>query len=667
MAQIIKIKRSDSTATPGNNLVKGELGYSYNSNKLFIGDGSTFDIIGGQAYVNMLDHSVGELTANSAIVTDANSKINNLLVDNLQINGNTVSSTSGNLTLSSATGSISIAGAATELLILDGSATAFTISEGSNNYLTFDTTNAAELITVNKQLEIGLDGTAGYTLPTADGSNGQALITNGSGAVSFTTISTTLGIAGDSSSTDSVNLVSDTLSFTGTGAVSTVVGSDTVTVAVANATSSVKGLASFASANFTVSSGAVTAKNITFAADTSNTTKTLGETLTFTGGEGINTVATSGVITISSEDSSATNKGAVIVAGGEGIDVSYSSGTATVSGEDATTSNKGVASFNSNDFTVSSGAVSIASISNSQIDNSSLTIGSTSINLGATASSLAGLSTVTASGAITGGSLVADNLTLNGNELSSTNTNGNISLNPNGSGAIDANSSNIVNVADPTQAQHAATKAYVDAVKQSLDIKDSVRVATTANITIATALNANDTLDGVTLVNGDRVLVKNQTAQGENGIYVVGASPARSVDANAAAELTGGTFVFVEEGTVGGDNGFVFTHDGTPSNFGTTAMPVVQFSGAGQIIAGDALSKSGNTLNVNDDNITLEVSSDTLRIKGITQTAIGDLIIGKASNAGYSRLAKPSSAGALLTMTTSGAASWTSTIDGGTF
>jgi hypothetical protein len=667
MAQIIKIKRSDSTATPGNNLVKGELGYSYNSNKLFIGDGSTFDIIGGQAYVNMLDHSVGELTANSAIVTDANSKINNLLVDNLQINGNTVSSTSGNLTLSSATGSISIAGAATELLILDGSATAFTISEGSNNYLTFDTTNAAELITVNKQLEIGLDGTVGYTLPTADGSNGQALITNGSGAVSFTTISTTLGIAGDSSSTDSVNLVSDTLSFTGTGAVSTTVGSDTVTVAVANATSSVKGLASFASANFTVSSGAVTAKNITFAADTSNTTKTLGGTLTFTGGEGINTVATSGVITISSEDSSATNKGAVIVAGGEGIDVSYSSGTATVSGEDATTSNKGVASFNSNDFTVSSGAVSIASISNSQIDNSSLTIGSTSINLGATASSLAGLSTVTASGAITGGSLVADNLTLNGNELSSTNTNGNISLNPNGSGAIDANSANIVNVADPTQAQHAATKAYVDAVKQSLDIKDSVRVATTANITIATALNADDTLDGVTLVNGDRVLVKNQTAQGENGIYVVGTSPARSVDANAAAELTGGTFVFVEEGTVGGDNGFVFTHDGTPSNFGTTAMPVVQFSGAGQIIAGDALSKSGNTINVNDDNKTIEVSGDTLRIKGITQTAIGDLIIGKASNAGYSRLAKPSSAGALLTMTTSGAASWTSTIDGGTF
>ncbi len=668
MAQVIKIKRSDSTATPGSSLAKGELGYSYNSNKLFIGDGATFDVIGGQTYVEMLDHTAGTLTASSAIVVDANSKIDNLLVDNIQINGNTISTSSGNLIIDPATGSIDFAtGGAIEFDIVDGSATALTISEGSNNYLTFDTSNGAELITFNKQIEVGIDGTAGYTLPTADGSSGQALITNGSGAVSFQTISTTLGIAGDSSSTDSVNLVSDTLSFTGTGAVSATVGSDTVTIGVANASSSVKGLASFASTNFTVSSGAVSAKDITLSGDSGSAAATIGETFTFTGGEGIDTSATGTTVTIAAEDSSATNKGVVIVAAGEGIDVSYSSGTATVSGEDATTSNKGVASFNSNDFSVSSGAVSIASISNSQIDNSQVTIGSTQVNLGATAASLAGLTNVTASGAITGGSLVADNLTLNGNELSSTNTNGNISLNPNGSGSIDANSANIINVADPTQSQHAATKAYVDAVKQALDIKDSVRVATTANITISTALNANDTLDGETLADGDRVLVKNQTAQGENGIYVVGASPARSADANTAAELTGGTFVFVEEGTVNGDNGFVFTHDGVPSNFGTTAMPVVQFSGAGQIVAGDAMTKSGNTLDVAVDNKTIQVSSDALRIKGITQTAVGDLLIGAASNGGYTRLAKPSSAGAILHMNTSGSASWSNVIDGGTF
>ena len=669
MAQVIKIKRSDSTATPGSSLVKGELGYSYNSNKLFIGDGSTFDVIGGQVYVEMLDHSAGTLTASSAIITDSNSKIDNLLVDNIQINGNTISTGSGNLIIDPATGSIDFAtGGAIEFDIVDGSATALTISEGSNNYLTFDTSNGAELITFNKQIEVGIDGTVGYTLPTADGSNGQALITNGSGAVSFQTISTTLGIAGDSSSSDSVNLVSDTLSFTGTGAVSTTVGSDTVTVAVADASTSVKGLASFASANFTVSSGAVSAKNITFTADTNSTTRTLGGTLNILGGEAIDTSATGGTITIAVEDSSATNKGAVIVAAGEGIDVSYSSGTATVSGEDATTSNKGIASFNSNDFTVSSGAVSIASISNSQIDNSSITLGNQTVNLGDSVSALTGFSgAITTTGNITGGAVSADNLTLNGNELSSTNTNGNISLNPNGSGAIDANSANIVNVADPTQAQHAATKAYVDAVKQALDIKDSVRVATTANITISTALNANDTLDGVTLANGDRVLVKNQSSAGENGIYVVGVSPARAADANTAAELTGGTFVFVEEGTVNGDNGFVFTHDGVPSNFGTTAMPVVQFSGAGQIVAGDAMTKSGNTLDVAVDNKTLQVSSDALRIKGITQTAVGDLLIGRPSNGGYTRLAKPGSAGAILHMNTSGSASWSNVIDGGTF
>ncbi len=671
MAQTIKIKRSDSTATPGSNLVKGELGYSYNSNKLFIGDGSTFDVIGGQLYVEMLDHAAGTLIASSAIIAGPDSKIDNLLVDNLQLNGNTVSSTSGNLILSSTTGSISVAGAATELLIIDGSATAFTITEGTNNYLTFDTTNGSELITVNKQLEIGLDGTVGYTLPTADGSNGQALITDGSGAVSFTTISTTLGIAGDSSSSDSINLVSDTLTFTGTGAVSTTVASDTVTVAVADASTSVKGLASFATANFTVSSGAVSAKDITLSSDSGSAAATIGETFTVSGGSGIDTSATGTTLTITGEDSSASNKGVVIVAAGEGIDVAYSSGTATVSGEDATTSNKGIASFNSSDFSVSNGAVSIGSLSNSQIDNSQVTVGSTQINLGATASSLAGLTNVTASGAITGGSLVADNITVNGNEISSTNANGDISLNPTGTGTIDVNNARIVNVSDPTGTQDAATKGYVDAVKQALDIKESVRLATTANINIATALNVGDTIDGETLVDGDRVLVKNQTTQGENGIYTAGATPARAADANTAAELTGGTFVFVEEGTANSDSGFVFTHNGTPATFGTTAMPVTQFSGAGAVEAGDGLSRSGTTISVDEDNITLVADGTNVRIKGISATANGDILLGAATNGGYTRHIKPSSTATtntyLLSMDTSGNAVWGDVLDGGTF
>jgi len=664
MAQVIKIKRSDSTATPGSSLAKGELGYSYNSNKLFIGDGSTFDVIGGQTYVEMLDHTAGTLTANSAIIVGSDSKIDNLLVDNIQLNGNEISTGTGNLIIDPATGSIDFAtGGAIEFDIVDGSATAFTISQATNNYLTFDTTNDAELITFNKQLEIGLDGTVGYTLPTADGSSGQALITNGSGAVSFQTISTTLGIAGDSSSTDSVNLVSDTLTFTGSGTVSATVASDTVTIGVSDATTSAKGLASFATTNFTVASGAVSAKDITLSSDSGSAAATIGETFTISGGSGIDTSATGTTVTIAAEDSSATNKGAVIVAAGEGIDVSYSSGTATVSGEDATTSNKGIASFNSNDFTVSSGAVSIGSISNSQIDNSSLTIGSTSINLGATASSLAGLTNVTASGAITGGSLVADNITVNGNEISSTDSNGDISLNPHGSGVVDVNNSRISNVTDPTQAQDAATKAYVDAVKQALDIKDSVHVATTGNIT----LSGTQTIDGTAVEAGDRVLVKNQTAGADNGIYVAAAGAwSRATDANITAEVTPGMFVFVEEGTTNGDNGFVLTTD-APITLDNTSLTFTQFSGAGQITAGDGLSKSGNTLSVDDDNITLVADGTSLRIKGISATAVGDLLIGAASNGGYTRLTKPASNGAFLTMGTAGTASWTTTIDGGTF
>lgn len=618
MAQTIKIKRSSSAAVPSTALSAGELAYSFNSNKLFIGDGSNNDIIGGQLYTDMLDHTAGTLTASSAIVVDASSKIDNLLVDNLQLNGNTVSSTSGNLILSSATGSISLAGAATEILIVDGSSTAFTITEGTSNYLTLDTTNAAEKVVFNKQIEVGLDGTTGYTLPTSDGTNGQALITDGSGAVSFTTISTILTVGADSGTDDDVSLISDTLTFTGGEGIDTTVSNNTITIAGEDASTSNKGIASFNSTNFTVSSGAVSANDITLTAEDSSTAAaSIGEGFTFAAGEGINTSA--------------------------------SGTTLTITGEDATTSNKGIASFDGTDFTVTSGAVAVNAI----------TLGSSSLNPGATTTDIAGLT-----------SLSIDNVTINGNEISTTNTNGDLSLNPNGSGVVDVNNSRISNVSDPTQTQDAATKGYVDAVKQALDIKDSVRVATTANITIASDLNVGDTIDGVTLADGDRVLVKDQSTASENGIYVAGSSPVRAADANTSAEVTSGMFCFVEEGTVGGDNGFVLTTNDTIT-LDTTDLTFVQFSGAGQVIAGDALSKSGNTLNVNDDDITLEVNSDALRIKGITATAVGDILLGAATNGGYTRHVKPSSTATtntyLLSMDTSGNAVWGDVLDGGTF
>lgn len=561
MAQTIKIKRSTTTATPST-LSAGELAYSDNSDKLFIGApaDSAVIAIGGKVYVDMLDHTAGTLTASSAIIVDSNSKIDRLLVDNIRI-GNTadqIDTSAGDLIINPAAnldiraGTIDLSNQATEFKLTDNSATGGTFATADHTYLTFDTTNSAEKVKFGRQVEFS----GAYTLPTSDGATGQALITDGSGAVTFTTISTELDIAGDTG-TDTVSLISDTFTFTGTDPVQTAVTNNTVTISVDDATTTTKGVASFSNANFAVASGVVTIKD-----------------------------------------------------GG---------------------------------------------VANAELANSSITIGTDAVSLGSSITDLNGLTSVD-----------VDNLTLNGNEISSTNTNGNISLNPNGSGVIDANNSRISNITDPTQAQDAATKAYVDAVKQSLDIKDSVRVATTANITITSDLNVGDTIDGITLADGDRVLVKDQSTASENGIYVAGSSPVRSADANASSEVTSGMFVFVEEGTANADNGFVLTTDGTIT-LDTTNLTFVQFSGAGQIVAGDALSKTGNTLNVNDDNITLEVNSDNLRIKGITATAIGDLLIGAATNGGYSRLVKPSSDDALLTMGTAGTASWTTTLDGGTF
>ena len=263
-------------------------------------------------------------------------------------------------------------------------------------------------------------------------------------------------------------------------------------------------------------------------------------------------------------------------------------------------------------------AMLAGSIANAKLTNSAVTVGSTSISLGATQTAIAGIT-----------ELDVDNVNVNGNTISTTNTNGNLVLDPNGTGTIDVSSARITSLATPTGSTDAATKAYVDAQLQGLDVKQSVRVATTANGTLSSAFANGQTVDGITLATNDRILIKDQSTGSENGIYTVNASgaPTRATDFDANSEVTGGAFFFAEEGTTNADNGFVLTNDGAIT-LGTTALTFTQFSGAGQVIAGSALTKSGNTLNVAVDNSSIEINSDALRVKasGITNAMLAGSI-----------------------------------------
>ena len=563
MAQTIKIKRSTSAAQPSSALSAGELAYSFNSSKLFIGDGSNNDIIGGELFTNMLDHTAGTLTASSAIIVDSSSKIDKLLVDNIRI-GNTINqidTDSGSLTIAPTQnliithgGTIDLSGQANELTIVDNNSAAFEIKEGSTSYFKLVTTNSSEKIFLGKDTVI-------------DGNGSTGGITISDGLIDMRT---------------------------GTGSVS-----------------KIKFYCESSNAHFQTLQAAphsASASNtlVLPSAGSNLISDTATQTLT-------NKTLTSPDINTPDIDGGAID-GAVIGA-----------------------NTRAAASFT----TVNA---------NSTVTGQSFTDGTATLNGG-------GLTGLT--------NLSVDNINANANTISTTNSNGDLILSPNGTGTVTVPSGYKDRSGFGTTSL--VTKEYVDAVKVGLDFKDSVRVASTANVTVS---GPGAAIDGITLSSGDRVLLKNQSTASQNGIYVFnGAASAltRATDADSSTEVTAGMFVFVEEGTVNADQGFVLTTDGTIT-VGSTSLSFTQFSGAGQIVAGDAITKTGNQLDVNDDNITLEVNSDALRIKGITQTAVGDLLIGKTgTNAGYVRLAKPGSNNAFLTMGTAGTASWTTTIDGGTF
>lgn len=161
---------------------------------------------------------------------------------------------------------------------------------------------------------------------------------------------------------------------------------------------------------------------------------------------------------------------------------------------------------------------------------------------------------------------------------------------------------------DPASNLQAATKQYVDNAVVSLAKKfDSVRAATTANITISTALNNGDTLDGVTLATGDLVLVKNQSTASQNGIYVVGVSPARATAFDAWDELIG-ALVSVQEGTVNADTGWLCTSN-KGGTLGSTAVVYTKANFTGEMLAANNLSDLANAATARQ-NLDLEVGVD---------------------------------------------------------
>ena len=265
-----------------------------------------------------------------------------------------------------------------------------------------------------------------------------------------------------------------------------------------------------------------------------------------------------------------------------------------------------------------------AGITNANLANPTTTIGSSTLTLGAATTDIAGLT-----------SIVVDDITLNGTTVSTTTGNKDIDLAPHGTGTVKVPSG--YEDRGGFTDESLANKAYVDQVAQGLDTKPSCKYGTTANLaatysngtagvgaTLTASSNGALSVDGATPSVADRILVKDQTAAAQNGIYVVttvgNGSTAfvltRATPEDQPAELTGGAFVFVESGTANGDNGYVFTHTGAPT-FGTTALDVSQFSGAGQITAGAALSKSGNQMDVEVDNASIEVASDAVRVKAL--------------------------------------------------
>ena len=298
-------------------------------------------------------------------------------------------------------------------------------------------------------------------------------------------------------------------------------------------------------------------------------------------------------------------------------------------GLDSAVSNNQI-TFNITNSGVDTTQIADDAVTNAKLStNGELILGSSTLQLGTTTTDIAGLT-----------SLVVDSLTINGSSITTTASNTDINLTPHGTGVVKVPSGYDQRAGFDTDSL--VPKSYVDAIAEGLHVHASVKAATTqtlalesgdtvaynngssgvgATLTLSTGIS---TLDGYTLVNGDRILVKDESTQAHNGIYVRTSATVltRATDFDTVAEVASGDFLFVENGTANGSNGYVQTE--TTVAIGTSAINFEQFSGAGQIVDGAALSKTGNQLDVEVDGSTIEIVADALQLKdaGITDAKI---------------------------------------------